>query len=504
MDFGLLSDALAAFVGGGHAHFAFLGVMVGLTFGVVPGLGGTTALALLIPITYTMDPVAAMYLAGGSMGATSFGGSLTAILLNTPGTPPNAATTFDGYPLTCQGKAGLAIGASATASALGGLIGLLSLLIVIPLAREIIYLFGPPEFFLLTILCLVAIAVATMGKLLRGLIAAGFGLIVAFVGQDTVSGEMRYTGEIFYLWDGIPLVPVLTGMFAIAQMLVLGVQGGAIVADSHEKTRLTGVTAGISAVFRHWTHLLRGSAIGTIIGAIPGLGGVVASFFAYSSAAQTSSDPETFGKGNIIGVIAPESANNAKDGASLLPAVAFGIPGSAESALLLSILILHGIEPGPSILIENQREIYALILAITFSAVGASVIGLLAARWLMLITHVRAHALVPIVIALTLTAVYVLEGKLGDVIVCGIAGIIGYLMIRFDYPRLTFIIALVLGKTMEQAFQQSVTISDGNLIAYIAGRPTSVVLLLAVLATLAVPAVRGRRRRQTERGTKQA
>lgn len=493
MDFSLLSDALTSFFGSGQSYYVLFGVLVGLTFGVIPGLGGPTALALLIPVTYTMDPVAAMYLAGGSMGATSFGGSMTAILLNTPGTPPNAATTFDGYPLTCQGKAGLAIGASATASALGGLIGLISLLLVIPLARDIIYLFGPPEFFLLTVLCLVAIAVATMGKLLRGLIAGGFGLIVATVGMDSVSGELRFAGEVDYLWDGIPLVPVLTGMFAISQMLLLGLRGGSIASEKHRDDRLSGVFDGIKSVFRHWPHLLRGSAIGTVIGAIPGLGGVVAAFFAYSSAAQTSREPETFGKGNIIGVIAPESANNAKDGASLLPAVAFGIPGSAESALLLSILILHGIEPGPSILIENQREIYGLILAITFSAVAASIIGLLGSRWLMLITRVKAQALVPIVIGLTLTAVFVLEGKLGDVIVCGIAGIVGYLMIRFDYPRLTFIIALVLGRTMEQAFHQSMNISDGNLLDYVAGRPTSVILFIFILLTLSLPAVRSYR-----------
>jgi len=493
LDFGLLTDAFAELVASGQSYYIFFGVVVGLTFGVIPGLGGTTALALLIPVTYTMDPVAAMYLAGGSMGATSFGGSMTAILLNTPGTPPNAATTFDGYPLTLQGKAGLAIGASATASAMGGLIGLVSLLLVIRLARDIIYLFGPPEFFLLTILCLIAIAVATRGKLLRGLIAAGFGLMFAFVGMDSVSGELRYAGEVDYLWDGIPLVPVLTGMFAISQMLELALKGGSIVADEHRRMQLSGVLDGIKSVFQHWTHLLRGSAIGTVIGAIPGLGGVVASFFAYSSAAQTSREPETFGKGNIIGVIAPESANNAKDGASLLPTVAFGIPGSAESALLLSILILHGIEPGPSILVENQREIYGLILAITLSAVGASIIGLVGSRWLMLITHVKVQVLVPVVISITLTAVYVLEGKLGDVFVCAVMGVVGYLMIRFDYPRLTFIIAFVLGKTMEQAFHQSVSISDGDMLGYIASRPTAIVLLVLVILTLLLPALRRHR-----------
>jgi putative tricarboxylic transport membrane protein len=216
----------------------------------------------------------------------------------------------------------------------------------------------------------------------------------------------------------------------------------------------------------------------------------VASFFAYSSAAQTSREPETFGKGNIVGVIAPESANNAKDGASLLPAVAFGIPGSAESALLLSILILHGIEPGPSILIKNQPEIYGLILAITFSAVGASIIGLISARWLMLITLVKVQILVPVVISLTLTAVYVLESKLGDVIVCGMTGVVGYLMIRFDYPRLTFIIALVLGRTMEQAFHQSMNISDGNMFGYVVGRPTAVILVICTILTLLFPAFR--------------
>ena len=492
MDLGLLVDALTDLGASGHAHYILLGVVVGLTFGVIPGLGGTTALALLIPVTYTMDPVAAMYLAGGSMGATSFGGSMTAILLNTPGTPPNAATTFDGYPLARQGKAGLAIGASATASALGGLIGLLSLLVVIPLARDIIYLFGPPEFLLLTILCLVAIAVATRGKLLRGLIAGCFGFFAAFVGIDTVSGDLRFTADLDYLWDGLPLVPVLTGMFAVAQMLELALKGGSIVAAEHRNTRLTGVFDGVKAVFRNWTQLLRGSAIGTVIGAIPGLGGVVASFFAYSSAVHSSREPETFGKGNIIGVIAPESANNAKDGASLLPTVAFGIPGSAEAALLLSILILHGIRPGPSILVENQAEIYGLVLAITFSAVGASILGLLASRWLMLITRVRVEMLVPVVIGVTLTAVYVLEGKLGDVVVCAISGLVGYLMIRFDYPRLTLIIALVLGPTMEQAFHQSMTISDGNMLAYIGGRPTSVVLVAAILLTLLLPTLRSR------------
>ena len=223
-----LFAAFAAIVQGGGLLYLGAGVTLGLLFGVIPGLGGTTALALLIPVTYALDPLEAMYLAGGVMGATSFGGSITAILLNTPGTAPNAATCFDGYPLAQQGKAGLAIGASACASAMGGLIGLFTLLLFIPIAREVVLSFGPAEFFLLTVLGLAAIAVSVRGKLLRGLIAGCVGLLLAYIGSDQISGELRFTAGVDYLWDGIPLVPTLTGMFAISQMIELALKGGSV------------------------------------------------------------------------------------------------------------------------------------------------------------------------------------------------------------------------------------------------------------------------------------
>jgi len=437
------------------------------------------------------------------MGATSFGGSITAILLNTPGTAPNAATTFDGYPLAMQGKAGLAIGASAAASALGGLIGLFTLLLFIPVAKQVVLSFGPSEFFLLTILGLAAIAVSVRGKLLRGLIAGLIGLMLAFVGSDAITGVLRFTAGSDYLWDGIPLVPTLVGMFAIAQMIELSLKGGSVASGKGENMRISGVMEGVKAVFVNWTVLLRGSLIGTLIGAIPGLGGTVASFLAYSSAAQTDRDPDSYGKGNIRGVIAPEAANNAKDGGSLIPTVAFGIPGSAETALFLAILVLHGINPGPSILLNNEREIYGLIVALTASAVGASLIGLLTARYLVLITHVNVQILVPIVIAVSLTGVYVLEGRMADVVLTLFMGILGYLMIRFDYPRLTLVIALVLGETAERSFHQINMISGGRPLDFILVRPVSLVLIAAIVLTFLTPIARKwfdeRRRRKAHR-----
>jgi putative tricarboxylic transport membrane protein len=488
---------LQAFLGvltSGSVMFVFIGVLLGLCFGMIPGLGGTTALALLIPITFSMESLDAMYLAGGVMGATSFGGSITAILLNTPGTAPNAATTFDGYPMAQQGRAGQAIGASATASAMGGLLGLFTLILFIPLAKEIVLLFGPVEFLLLTVLGLVAIAVSSRGKLLRGLIAGGFGLMFAFVGVDTISGATRFTLDTDYLWDGIPLVPTLTGLFAISQMIELALKGGSVVSSNTTIASISGIWQGAAAVFKHWTVMVRGSVIGTIIGAIPGLGGTVASFIAYTSTVQSSRDPSSFGKGNIVGVIAPESANNAKDGGSLVPTVAFGIPGSAETAVFLGILVLHGIEPGPSLLLQNEREIYGLIVALTLSAVGASVIGLLTARWLVRITFVNVNILVPLVVTISLTGVYVLQGKPGDVLLALIMGIFGYLMIRFDYPRLTLVIALVLGETAERSFHQSLLISDNNLVGLIMERPQAVFLVFATLLTLLLPALRKRKK----------
>lgn len=491
MGFDLLFDAAVTVFTSGSIIYIFIGVALGLCFGVIPGLGGTTALALLIPVTFSMDPLDAMYLAGGVMGATSFGGSITAILLNTPGTAPNAATTFDGYPLAQQGKAGLAIGASAAASAMGGLIGLFTLLLVIPVARELVLAFGPAEFFLLTILGLIAIAVSARGKLLRGLIAGGLGLMLAFIGSDTVSGELRYTFDTDYLWDGILLVPTLTGMFALSQMIELGLKGGSVAGKADAATqRISGVWEGVLSVFKNWTVLLRGSAIGTIIGAIPGLGGTVASFISYTSTVQASRDPESFGKGNILGVIAPEAANNAKDGGSLVPTVAFGIPGSAETALFLGILVLHGIDPGPTILIENQREVYGLIMALTLSAVGASLLGLIFARWLVLITHVNVHVLVPVVVTVSLTGVYVLDGKPADVILAMVMGVVGYLMMRFDYPRLTLVIALVLGETAERSFHQTQMISDYDMLGFMAGRPQSLILIVLIVFTLLLPSLR--------------
>ena len=482
----------------GTLLFLLGGVVVGLVFGVIPGLGGTTALALLLPLTFGMDVIHAFAMAGGIMGAVAMGGSISAILLNAPGTAPSAATCLDGHPLAKQGKAADAIGAVATASPLGGLFGVITLLLVLPVAREIVLLFGPPEFFLVAVFGIVTVAISSSSNLLRGLVAGGIGLMLSFVGYDTVHGGIRFTFGSDYLWDGIPLIPALVGLFGMAEMIRLSIEGGTVAGDS-DSVKLGGVMNGIRATLRHWKVVIRGSIIGTLIGAIPGVGGTVATFIAYSTTKKADRDPESFGTGRIEGIVAPESANNAKDSGALLPTLAFGIPGSAEMAVFLGILILHGMQPGPTIFAEHQQDIYGLILALTFSAVLASIIGLTCVRWLAAITLVNGQILAPVVIAVSLVGVFAINLEPGDVVLATVVGVLGYLMLRFNYPRLPLVIALILGETAERGFQQAMQIGQGNWLIFVQST-TSIVLIGLILLSLGwsfVPLIRKRRGRQT-------
>jgi putative tricarboxylic transport membrane protein len=478
----------------GGALFLCLGVLIGLTFGVMPGLGGTTAIAILMPLTFSMEPNHAMALVGGIMGAVSAGGSITAILLNTPGTAPNAATCFDGYPLAQQGKAGAAIGAAAVASTLGGLIGVVVLVAVIPVMKTIVLLFGPPEYFMLALMGLSAIALSTGGQFLRGLIAGAFGLMLSFVGYNAVTGGVRFTLGVEYLWDGIPLVPALTGLFAVSEMLSLSVSGGTI-AKEHATARVGSVAEGVVAVFRHWKTLLQGSAIGTLVGAVPGLGGTVAGFLSYTAAMQISKSPETFGKGNIEGVIGPEAANNAKDGGALIPTLAFGVPGSAEMAVFLGVLVLHGLEPGPMLLIQHEGVIFSLILALSASCIVATLLTLAIARYLVLITLIDVHVLVPAVIAVSFVGVYALRETVGDVVVTAAFGLLGYLMMRYRFPRVTLVIALILGEIAERSFFQSLNMASGDWTIFFTRVP-SLVLMVLTIGCLVYPTMQAVRRQQ--------
>ena len=294
-------------------------------------------------------------------------------------------------------------------------------------------------------------------------------------------------------------MPTLVGLFALSEMINLTVKGGTV-ASAGSSGAISGVWPGIVSVFRNWAILLRGSAIGTFVGALPGVGGTVASFLAYTATVQTAKDRESFGKGNIRGVIAPESANNAKDGGSLIPTLSFGIPGSAESAIFLGVLILHGIEPGPMLLLEEEEVVVSIILALTASTVLASIFGLMVSRQLSMITLVDVNMLVPAVVSVALVGTYALKGEFGDVALAMVFGVVGFLMIRFGFPRITIVIALVLGELAERSFHQSIAMADGDWAVFFV-REISLLLFVVTAFCLFLPALRYllARRRDAER-----
>ena len=469
--------------------FVVLGAMIGMLFGVLPGLGGPILLSLLIPVTFGLDSNAAIVLLAGALGGVAFGGSISAILINTPGTPPNAATTFDGYPLARQNRAGEALGIAATASALGALFGILVLILLIPIARQIILAFSPPEFFWIAVLGLTVIAFVAHGSFLKGLISGGLGLLIAFIGFSGVTGVYRFGFGTEFLFGGIELIPALIGLFAIAEVISLTVGESESIADKEQAAVVGSRLEGVREVFRHPATLLKSSAIGALIGIIPGAGGTVANFIAYIQAMQSSDEPERFGSGATEGVIASEASNDAKDGGSLVPTLVFGIPGSASAAVLLAGLILHGVNPGQDLLTTDLPLLFLLLLALLVSNIVTSLIGISLANHLAKITHVPVQLIIPAVIVISLVGAYALRTNMVDILVAVMFGFLGYAMLVFDYSRVAVIIALVLGPLLENSFVQSLQMSNTGYWIFVT-RPISFLLLLILVLMLITPVVR--------------
>ncbi|WP_258000324.1 tripartite tricarboxylate transporter permease [Bacillus sp. Marseille-P3661] len=470
--------------------FLLLGALLGMIFGLLPGLGGAQALALLIPISIGFDMIPAILLMVGAMGSATTAGSITSILLNTPGTPGSTSTTFDGYPLTQKGKAGMAIGAAASSSLLGGIVGLVVLIAILPFGKYIVLAFSFPEYFMLGVLSLSVISMITEGTMWKGLISALFGLMVASIGYDPVTGDLRYTFDIIHLYDGISLVSVVVGLFAITEILELMSKKNVKKVESKESIK--GIGEGILSVFKNFGLFFRCSIIGTIIGILPGVGGSVANFLAYGHAVQTSKNPENFGKGDIRGVIAPEASNNAKDSGSFVPTLIFGIPGSVDTAVLLGALIIHGVQPGPLLMSKSPDIIVLLIITLLLANVLMCSITVLLAHPLSKIATINKSIILPIIGVFALLGTYVFNGRVIDVWLALLFGLIGFIMKRADFSRVSFVIAFVLSDLIQQNFH--LTLRSFGLEGFVA-RPISLTLFLLTLILLAAPYLKNKWRR---------
>ncbi len=431
--------------------FLVLGVVMGLSLGAIPGLGGLVGLAILLPFTLDLDTLSAFAVMIGLISVTTTSDTIPSVLFGVPGTAASQATILDGHPMAKKGEAGRAFGAAYMASMMGGLFGALILAVSIPVLRPIVLAFSAPEFFMMGMLGISMVAVLSGGAPLKGLVVGALGLMVGMVGMDYQVGEMRWTFGQLYLWEGVPLVPVALGIFAIPEMADLVIRGTRI-ADV-PKDALRGVTVGIRDAFRHWFLVLRSSAVGVWVGATPGLGGAVVDWFAYGHAVQTERGArESFGTGDVRGVIAPESANNAKEGGSLIPTLAFGVPGSAAMAILLGVFLIQGISPGPDMLTKHLDVTYTMVWSIAIANIFGTGLCLLLTNHLARLANVRVHLLAPLVIVVVFLAAFQAKRHFGDLFLLLSFGVLGWLMKRFGWPRPPLILGLVLSSVLENYF----------------------------------------------------
>lgn len=466
----------------------FCGVLVGMFFGLMPGLAGPQALAMLLPLTFTLDFTHALALLIGIAGSATCAGSLTSILIGVPGTPINAATVIDGYPMTKQGKAGMAIGAACTSSALGGIFGTIVLLILLPYGFNLILKFSFPEFFAITMLGICMIAFVTEGSFLKGLIAGVAGLAMSCIGFDPFINYPRCSFGISFLWDRLDIVSVVIGLFAIAEAIEL------FRVDKDQTSvkanySLAGVFDGVKATFKNLKSVLIGSLIGTGVGIMPGVGGGVAQFLAYSATVSTSKDKSKFGKGDVRGVIGAEASNNAKDGGSLVPALLFGIPGSVDTAILLGAFMMHGISPGITLFDKNPEALVTIIWSLLMATVASVILSIFCAPYLTNLLNVPKPIIGTAVLILAVMGIYVATNSYGDIILAFVIGLVGYLMKKNNFSRVCLIIGFMLGNIAEMNLRRGLLMFglQGFLL-----RPLVIIIFL-VTAGLIVLNIRARK-----------
>jgi TctA family transporter len=468
-----------------------IGVFCGLVVGVTPGIGGRLSIALAIPFVFGMEMVSGAVFLLTMHACNGTSGQISSIMFGVPGDGDDAATTIDGYPMAKKGEAGRALGASVTASGVGGIIGAIVFAVMIPVLEPVVMAFSPAEFFLLAMLGITFIAFLAGGnQIFKGIIVGLFGMMLATIGTDPYTATPRFAGNMLFLWDGISLVTAVLAMFALPEMVALAVKGGAIAAVSDKGTKYSyrQLFEGVMEVPRHWWLAVRTSIIGAIIGMIPGLGSSTASWFCYGHAVQTSKHPERFGKGTVEGVIAPETGSNAREGGSLLPTLFFGIPGSSGMAVLMGAFLILGIQPGPAMLTTHLDLVWTLIWALVVGNLIAVTFLLFIMRWVALLTFVNGAMLVPFILVLAVTGAYINEGQWQNLVILLLLSFIGYGLLRFNWPRAPFVIGLVLGKISEESLHKALGLWGWEFFL----RPLSIVLLGMITATIAFAVYRGR------------
>jgi TctA family transporter len=485
-------NILDAFISGLFSVFTWptfgymlAGIAIGFAVGILPGLGGPVTLALMLPFTFGMKPVEAFAFLLGMSSVTATTGDITSVLFGVPGEGTSAATVIDGHAMAKRGEAGRALGAALMSSLVGAVFGAFVLAASVPIIRPVVLAFGSPEFFMLTVLGITFVAALSGDNLLKGLIMGLTGMAFAMVGLDPQSGIQRYTFGQLTLWDGLGLVPVTVGLFAIPELAEMAVKGSSI-ADQR-LGKLGGVMEGVKDTFRHLGLTLRASGIGTFIGLIPGLGAGMSQWMAYAHAVQTSKGKERFGKGAVEGVLGPGAANNSGLGGALVPTIAFGVPGGLTMAILLGAFLIQGITPGPKMLTDNLPLTMSFVWIIVVCNIITVGICFLFLEHIAKITFIRSGLLIPSIVLLVYVGSFTEKNAMTDLGITLVAGMIGLVMVHLGWPRPPVVLGMVLGRLTENyLFLASSRYAPQEWLT----RPIVMVLIVACAVGIAWPLVR--------------
>ena len=473
-----------------------LGAIFGIVMGATPGLTGTLGIALLLPFTFGLEPVVSLLMLGSVYCGSEYGGSIPAILINTPGTGAALCTTFDGYPMARKGMAQEALTTALIVSVCGGFFGTITLIFLsIPLAK-VSMKFGAPEQFWLAIFALTIIAGLASGNVIKGVIGGLFGLLLSTVGMDPVTGVPRFTFNTLQLMGGIEIIPALIGLFAVPQaLLLLSTQGGSQVGVFKPKRGLFFKT--VREVLKRWRVMIQSCIVGLIVGIMPGAGGNVATFIAYNEAKRFSKNPDAYGTGIYEGVIAPEACNNAVVGGAQIPLLTLGIPGSPPAAVLLGALMVHGLQPGFKLFSENGNVVFTYMIGLFVSNILILILGSLLVRGFVRVLQVPRKYVAAAIFCLAMVGSYAIRSAAIDVIVMVFAGITGFFLIRLGFGVAPVALGLILGTMAEEGFKLSLLIgaAKGPTWLYFFNRPASMILIALTVASLAYSLLQERKKK---------
>jgi len=472
---------------------AFLGVILGTLVGALPGIGPVSGVALLLPLTFGMPPTSGIIMLAALYYGTMYGGTITSVLINTPGESASVVTCIDGHQMALQGRAGPALGVAAIGSFVAGTVGVVLLMVMAPLLAQWALSFGPPETFALMLLGLTTVTGLTGENAVKGYMSMLFGLMLSMTGFDIISGDARYTGGINELLDGVDFLPVAIGLFGIGEVLA-GAESAAAGHILRARYGLRDVMLSATDWARSRWAIVRGTVLGFAVGMLPGAGPTIASFLSYSIEKKVSRHPEEFGRGAIEGVAGPESANNAASAGAMVPMLTLGIPGSATTAVMLGGLMMWGLRPGPLLFEKNPDFVWGLIASMYIGNVMLVILNIAFIPLFVRALRVPYNILMPLIIVFCITGAYSQSNKVWDVGQMLVFGVLGYLMRKLDYSPAALTLALVLGPLAERALRQSLIISDAGIGIFFL-RPISAVLTCAALAAVAVPVVRALRGR---------